>query len=364
MKNWFKEYKWHIVLSLALTLLPCLIGLLLWNHLPDVMPSHWGADGVADDTASKAFMVFALPAIMAGLNLLCMVGTALDPKQVGQNKKAMGIVFWIMPLISIGVSGCVYTIALGNPVNTFVIIPLLLGAMFVVIGNYMPKVKQNSRLGIKIFWTLHNEENWNKTHRFAGKVWVAGGILVMLSMLLPSKWLVPVLVPVILITALAPMVYSFLIYQEHKRNGVAYSVPPATGTQKMTKVASVVLVLAVLATVAMVMFTGDIFYTCGDTALRVENSYVNGLELPYDEIDELQLRESFDIGTRAMGFGSPRLSMGAFKNEEFEAYTLYSYGSCDSMILIRSGNKWLAINCQTEEETEVLYNTLLSKVNP
>lgn len=363
MKNWFKEYKWHIAVSLALTMLPCLIGLLLWNQLPDVLTSHWGGDGVADGTASKAFMVFAVPAIMAGLNLLCMVVTALDPKQVGQNKKAMGIIFWIMPIICIAVTSCVYAIALGNSVDTFLIVPALLGALFVLIGNYMPKVKQNSRLGIKIFWTLHNEENWNKTHRFAGKLWVVGGLLVMLLTLLPNRLMVTVMIPAMLIIALAPMVYSFFIYLNHKQSGIRYDAPPATKSQKMTKIVSAVLVLAVLATVLMVMFTGDIVYTFGDTTLRIENSYVNGLELPYEDIDALELRENYEIGVRSMGFGSPRLSMGAFQNDEFEAYTLYSYNSCESMILIRSGNKWLAINAQTAEETMELYQTLLTKIS-
>lgn len=362
MKNWLKEHKKNMILSIVLTLLPVLIGLLLWNRLPDVMTSHWGGDGVADGTASKAFMVFAVPAIMAGLNLLCMVVTALDPKQAGQNKKAMGIIFWIMPIICIAVTSCVYAIALGNSVDTFVIVPALLGALFVLIGNYMPKVKQNSRLGIKIFWTLHNEENWNKTHRFAGKLWVVGGFIVLLTAMLPAKWMVPVMLIFTLVLAFAPMVYSFIIYRKHKAQGITYSAPPATKTQKMAKILTIVLVVAILCCVAAVMFTGEITYTCTDRALRIETSYVNGLELPYADMDSIELRESFDVGVRAAGFGSARLSMGAFQNDEYELYTLYSYNSCESMILIRSGNKYLAINCQTPEQTATLYQSLAAKI--
>lgn len=362
MKNWLKEYKWKIIWSMALTLLPMLIGLLLWNQLPDTMTSHWGADGVADGTASKAFLVFGMPAILAGLNVVCMVATALDPKQAGQNRKAMSLIFWIMPLISVAIMSCVYAVSLGRAVDVFVVMPLLLGVMFVAMGNYMPKVKQNARLGVKIYWTLHNEENWNKTHRFAGKIWVIGGLIVLPTALLPAKWMVSVMIPMILLLAFAPMVYSYCIYRRHKREGIDYSAPPATKSQKLVKWLSLVLVICILISVTVLMFTGDIFYTITDDALRIENSYVNGLELPYEDIDSIELRDRFDVGARAAGFGSPRLSMGAFQNDEFEMYTLYSYNSCDSMILIRSGEKTLAINCQTAQETAALYQTLLAKI--
>lgn len=362
MKNWLKTYKRNIIWSMLLTLLPMLIGLLLWNRLPDIMTTHWGGDGVADGFSGKAFAVFGLPAILAGINLLCILGTALDPNHANQNKKAMSLIFWIMPLICLCVSGMMYAIALGRAVDMFVFMPMLFGVMFVVLGNYMPKVKQNSTLGIKIFWTMHNEENWNKTHRFAGKMWVIGGIVVLLTAMLPAKWMVPVMLTATLVLVFAPMVYSYGIYRNHKAQGIEYSVLPKTKQQKLVRILVVVLVVAILGCVGAVMFTGNIAYTCTDSTLRIETSYVNGLELPYEDIDSIELRENFDVGVRAAGFGSPRLSMGAFQNDEFELYTLYSYNSCDSMILIRSGNKCLAINCQTAEETAALYQALLAKV--
>lgn len=362
MKNWMKEHKVSILLSMAVTLLPMLIGLLLWNRLPDSMTTHWGADGVADGFSGKAFAVFGLPAILAALNLLCLIVTALDPKQKDQNRKALGMVFWIMPLISLAACGTVYATALGKTMDVGLFMPLVLGALFIILGNYLPKVKQNSTLGIKISWTLNNEENWNLTHRFTGKLWVAGGILALLMALLPLKWVIPVLLIDILVLSFAPMAYSYRIYKNHKAQGIEYSVPPKTKSPKINRILVIVLVAAIFACVAAVMFTGDITYSCTDDALRIETNYVNGLELSYDEIDAIELREDFDIGIRAMGFGSPRLSMGAFQNEEFEAYTLYSYNSCDWVILIRSDNKVLVINCQTEEETAVLYQTLVAKI--
>ena len=361
MKNWLKEYKWKILLSTALTMLPMLIGLLLWNRLPNVITTHWGGDGVADGFSGKAFAVFAIPAILAGVNLLCCLGTAIDPKQANQNKKAMGLVFWIMPLISVCVCTFVYSTALGKAVDMVVIMPLLMGVMFVVIGNYMPKVKQNSTLGIKIQWTLCNEENWNMTHRFAGKIWFVGGVAVMLTALLPAKWMVAVMLLALLLLVFAPMVYSYSIYRRHKREAIAYSAPVATRKEKTAKWISIIMVLVSLAGVAVLMFTGNITYTCTDAALQIEATYHENSVVAYDQIDSVELRETFDVGVRYVGFASARLFMGLFRNDEFGNYTIYCYNSCDSMILIRSAGKVLAFNCATQQETEELYKLLLIK---
>lgn len=362
MKNWLKVYKWQIVLSTALTLLPMLVGLLLWNRLPDLITTHWGGDGVADGFSGKAFAVFGLPAMMAGFNLVCCFATALDPKQAVQNKKAIRSIFWIMPVISLVICGMVYSIALGKTVDMEMLMPLLMGVMFVIMGNYLPKVKQNSTLGVKITWTLYNEENWNRTHRFTGKLWVGGGVVMLLSALLPVEWMIPVTVLVIVVLAIAPVVCSWRIYKAHRCEGIKYFAPPRTKGHKAAKWISLLLVIVILAGVAVLMFTGDITYTCTDSALQIEAAYHEDIVVTYDQIDTIELRENFDVGIRAMGFGSPRLSMGTFQNDEFGSYTLYSYNACDQMILIRSGGKVLAINAQTEAETEELYNTLLVRI--
>ena len=361
MKSWFKEYKKNITLSMLLTLLPCVMGLLLWKKLPDTMISHWGADGVADGTASKAFMVFAMPAILAAVNLLCILATALDRKQMQQNKKAMRVVFWIIPICSLAVMAMVFGIAVDKAADAVVLLPLLVGVMFALIGNYMPKVKQNSTLGVKIFWTLSNEENWNKTHRFAGKIWVIGGFVVMLTALLPTKWLLGAILPLILLIAFAPMAYSYCIYRRHKAAGIDYSAAPATKGDKIAKKASICGVLVVLALVGVLMFTGSITYTITDSALQIEATYHSDALVTYDQIDTIELREDFNIGYRAIGYNSAKLSLGAYRNDEFGTFTLYAYTSCDSMIIIHSDGKVLAFNCATAQETEELFKQLLTK---
>ena len=89
--------------------------------------------------------------------------------------------------------------------------PILLGVVFIAIGNYLPKCKQNYTIGIKISWTLASEENWNKTHRLAGWVWVGGGIVMMLSGFFGILWLT--FLPVA-IMVLVPLVYSYILHKK------------------------------------------------------------------------------------------------------------------------------------------------------
>ena len=267
-----------------------------------------------------------------------------------------------MPILSWVVCGTVYAVAMGKEMNPGLLVFLLLGVMFLVMGNYMPKVKQNSTLGIKIHWTLCNEENWNKTHRFAGKVWVAGGIVMLFMTLLPIKWVIPMLFAVILLLVAAPMLYSYRIYKIHKAQGVEYAAPSESKGQKTAKVISIILVIAILAGVAVLMFTGNIAYTVGDDALRIEATYDRGAVVRYEAVDTIELREDFDFGVRVLGFASARLSLGTFQNEQWNSYTLYAYNSCDSMILIRSGENWLAFNAETPAQTQALFETLSEKL--
>ncbi len=362
MKDNLKQNKWKILTSMLGSLLPMLIGVILWNKLPDNMMTHFGLDGTGDGTSSKAFAVFGLPAIMAAINGISIIATVADPRQKDQSKKALGMVFWIMPIISIMCCGMMYSVALGKTVGVELLTPALLALMFLIFGNYLPKVKQNSTLGLKIKWTLCNEENWNLTHRFTGKVWFIGGIVMLIAMLLPTKWMIGVMLLDILAIVVLPLAYSYCIYKRHRQQGISYEVPPRTKQQKMVLILSLAAIGCILIFVLGLVFTGDITYTYTDSSLQVTNSYISGVELAYEDIDEIELRQNFDFGVRGYGFGSARLAMGVYQNDEFEAYTLYAYNSCETVVLVRAQGKVLVLNCGSAEETRILYDTLMTKV--
>lgn len=208
-----KKYKWQLIISSVIILLPIAAGLLIWNDLPAQIATHWGADGKPDGWSGKSFAVFGIPFILLAVHCICIFFTAHDPKNKEQNSKVFNMVLWIIPIISLIVCGCSYAFALGNDINIGMIARILIGIMFVIIGNYMPKCKQNFTIGIKIPWTLQNEENWNKTHRFAGRFWVFGGFLFLVTMFVPMEYFMYILLPLIFLMVVGPIIYSYLYYK-------------------------------------------------------------------------------------------------------------------------------------------------------
>ena len=200
-----------LIITSIIILLPMVAGLFLWNRLPEQIPFHWNAAGEIDGWASKAVAVFVPSAAMLALQWLCVLVTSTDPKKQNHPEKVKVLVLWLIPLITVFISALMYVSALGGSVRVEMLMPILLGLLFVAIGNYMPKCKQNYTIGIKIPWTLASEENWNRTHRLAGWVWVGGGVVMLLSGFLGIFWLT--LVPAIIMVAV-PLIYSYILHKK------------------------------------------------------------------------------------------------------------------------------------------------------
>ena len=216
MRDFLKKNKWTLVVTSLIILLPVAVGLLLWDKLPEQVPFHWGINGEVDGWATKTQAVFLLPLLMLGIQWLCSFVTQFDPKGKNHDGKMMGLVLWIIPVLNLFLHVMVWLQALGREVNMAVVMPLFMGALFVIIGNYLPKCRQSYTVGIKLPWTLDDEENWNKTHRLAGKLWVAGGLLLVLCSFFSRH---PVAlygsIAVILLMVTIPTVYSYLYYKQH-----------------------------------------------------------------------------------------------------------------------------------------------------
>ena len=168
-------------LTSILTLLPILVGVILWKDLPASLPSHFGLDGQADGFSSKLEVVFLIPLVMLGLHFFAVVVTSLDPKASHVSPKMKTLVYWLVPFISGLVQLSIYGAAFGLIGNSTRIGLVMVGIVFLVVGNYLPKTKQNYTVGIRLPWTLDSEENWNKTHRLAGRLWVLGGTIILLN---------------------------------------------------------------------------------------------------------------------------------------------------------------------------------------
>ncbi len=212
-----KKNKIIIVLSSLAILLPVVYGLIVWDTLPEQLATHWNVAGEADGYSSKAFAVFGMPGILLVLQVLALVKIEREKKNKEQSEKVLRMVLWICPFLSWFVSFLVYSQALGKQISIGTWISAFFSLLFLIAGNYMPKVKHNRTIGIKIKWTLENEENWHLTHRLAGKLWVVCGVLQLLFVfVLPETILVASLMVLTVIAVGIPTVYSYRLSKKQK----------------------------------------------------------------------------------------------------------------------------------------------------
>ena len=360
-----KRNKWKILLSCLGTLLPMLFGLIVWDRLPEQMAIHWGLVGNADGYGSVALVVFGTPVLLLLINLLCIFLSSLDKKLAAQDGKAFGIVFLIMPLLSLYIHGLIYATAFGLQVNMGLFLTVFLGLLFVIIGNYMPKCKQNFSMGIKVKWTLTNEENWYATHRFAGKVYFFGGVFLMLLAFLPMPFSVILALIAVFPIALSPAVYSYAYAR--KQIGAGQARPEdfklsRTKTNKVGVIVTTCISCAVLVGCSILMVTGDVSVTYGDEAFTVDSVYHDALTVSYEDIESISLLENAPDAYRVLGFSSLRLSLGAFENETLGKHTRYTYTNCPSEVVVTVKGDTLVLNGETEDATRAIYETLLEKI--
>ena len=206
-----KQNKKMILFTLVLLLLPIVMGLFLWNQLPDTVVTHWGADNQPDGYSYKAFAVIGLPAILLATHLICIIATNIDPKAKNINNKMFSVVIWICPFISIVTCAMVYGYNLGYQFDMGFFSSLLIGVLYIILGNFIPKIKQNYTIGFRIPWALNNSDNWYHTHRFGGKCMVIGGIALLATSPFENVW---VLLVVAIIPCILPVIYSYMYYRK------------------------------------------------------------------------------------------------------------------------------------------------------
>ncbi len=168
-----KANKKFFIVTCIITVLPILVGLLLWDQLPDRVATHFGTDGTPNGYSSKLVAVIGIYLFCLAVHIFCALVTSVDPKGKNISPKVYRLILCICPLVSIYVGATVYGNALDyKGVNSTVWINALMAVILIVVGNYLPKCRQNYTIGIKLPWTLADEENWDYTHRMAGKWWI------------------------------------------------------------------------------------------------------------------------------------------------------------------------------------------------
>ncbi len=165
------------LLTSLLCLLPLVFSAATYKDLPEQVAIHWGANGNPNGWAPKWLAAFGLPLLMAVLNLILQIGSNSDPKGERRSSVLLTLCRWSVAAITLTMVPITLMIALGKEIPIVTVTSCVLGAVLIVVGNYLPKCRQNYTLGIKLPWTLNDEENWDKTHRMAGPLWILAGVV-------------------------------------------------------------------------------------------------------------------------------------------------------------------------------------------
>lgn len=206
-----KKHK-DLIISTLVCLLPMIAAVILYDKLPEQMPTHWNGHGEVDGYSPKLFACFGLPAILAATNLLVNFLIENDPKRANTTPVMRKMTRILIPAISLLVMTVTIGTGLGKEFNVSLILPIFIGVMFIAIGNYLPKCKQSYTVGIKCPWTLNSEENWNKTHHLGGYLFIIAGFAMILGGFIEEFQVVTI--AVIVIVAVVPFVYSFWLYKK------------------------------------------------------------------------------------------------------------------------------------------------------
>lgn len=209
MKNKFKLRKDSIISIIASILLVIIFNLLFYHKMPAELPTHWNFQGEADDYSSKFHAMVVIQGFLVLMNAFLCFMLDSDPK----NKKQFNLVMTISKLSMPAIMLLIYIITVmagfGREVKVSTILPIFIGLLFIAIGNYLPKIKRNYTMGIKLPWTLNSDENWRRTHRLGGICFIIIGISVIISVFLKSEI---IFIVSLIIGTIIPSVYSYYLY--------------------------------------------------------------------------------------------------------------------------------------------------------
>lgn len=336
MKKIIADHKGQLILSSLVTLLPGLAGWRLAWEAAAMLAAHW---------------------------LVLLITFSDRRNRENQSRKAVRLIFWIMPAVSLLTGGVTALLQRGvqSASTLSTAMAMGFGLLFIVLGNYMPKFRQNSFMGIRVKWTLESEANWNATHRMGGKVWVAGGFACLAGAMLPVKAM-GVVFPVVLVTvALAPIVYSYYYSKTQPAAEKTVSAPLPLWQKRAARL--IVAAVAVIAVWAFLAGSAKIVYE--DASFTVEASGWQDLTLSYSDIaavDYLPAEEVPEGGIRTYGLGNLRVSFGHFSNEAYGDYIRYTYDSCrDCVRLTTAGGRTVLLNGPDQPATRAIFDQLRAR---
>jgi len=201
---------------------PALYLAIVWNTIPETIAMHFNLKGDIDRYGSRnelIIMVLILTVVNAIVYLLLPEVYRIDPKRyAAENKTRLHrIAFAVSVFIAAVLCLLIYSSIHGNIKFSTRFILAGVGLMLAVVGNYIHNIKPNYFAGIRLPWTLNNDENWRKTHLLGGKLLFGGGLLIAVTCLFtPLIASMIILFTVVILVITITCIYSYRLYKKLK----------------------------------------------------------------------------------------------------------------------------------------------------
>ncbi len=170
-----------LILTIIVCLLPILLGIVLYNQLPEQMPIHFKAGDVPDNYAPKNFALFGIPLIMAIVQTICMLST-INRLKNKEKPRIAKIMEWFIPIITVLIYIIMIEVPLGSTIYVGKSICLILGISFMIIGNYLPKMSYDTAKGV-FHPTPSNEKTFRKMSKIMGYSFIVMGIIFLIMII-------------------------------------------------------------------------------------------------------------------------------------------------------------------------------------
>lgn len=221
----------------AMILIAFIAAIMLYQHMPEKMATHWNADGDADGYSGRLFGLFFLPILTGALAIFFFLIPRIDPlkKNIDQFKSSYE---WFM-IIFAGFMLYIYAATIlwnfGYLFSMLQAMSPAFGVLFYSVGMLTENSKKNWFIGIRNPWTLSSDEVWNRTHKIGGRLFKIAGFICAMGLFIPNYILVLIFVPIILI-AVFTMAYSYWLFQKLKREGKIVQQQDYVNANKKVKI--------------------------------------------------------------------------------------------------------------------------------
>ena len=208
------------ILPIIIVILAIISSFYFYANFPERVPIHWNAAGEVDGYGSRAMGAFLFPGIIIGMYLMFLSIPYIDPKKkrYAEFRKVYHVFKTALVFFMVLMYFVASLNALGYNIRIEFWMPIMVGTLFILLGNYMNKIKPNWFMGIRTPWTLSSEVVWQKTHKVGGKVFMLGGAMIAFTVFAPVAYRMIIFFTAISLIVIGTVIYSYIAYRQEEKN--------------------------------------------------------------------------------------------------------------------------------------------------